>query len=88
MDEPTPLHLLFPLPSSSRRRFVATGRRNGRFRDNGKVARGKRKVYLFLEGKEGRRRRMLFAGILVVDLAISRQDQFEETMVYVCVIWE
>ena len=39
-------------------------------------------------GREGRRRRMLFAGILVVDLAISRQDQFEETMVCVCVIWE
>lgn len=48
------------------------------------MARGKRKVYLFLEGKKGRRR-MLFAGILVVDLAISRQDQFEETMVCVCV---
>lgn len=31
---------------------------------------------------------MLFAGILVVDLVISRQDQFEEMMVCVCVIWK
>lgn len=88
MDEPAspPCFLCFLFRLRPDGRFVATGRRNRRFRDNGKVARGKRKVYLFLGGKEGRR--MLFAGILVVDLVISRQDQFEEMMVCVCVIWK